>query len=167
MGVWHLDRLRVGVEHSRRKRAKNEAGCVEGLLHGRRLVHGARDRLKIVGVEGKRVDHAVPADHVERMLGKRVARQPAAILDEYRRGAFPVDDLNLIRGVEIALAVWSAEAKLAVRIQIAVWDHDAAVGFEDQQVWLRRGIKLDAIRRATRNDDVIERLKGQHAEYGV
>src|SRR5262249_40026610 len=57
--------------------------------------------------------------------------------------------------------------KLAVRIQIAVWDHDAAVGFEDQQVWLRRGIKLDAIRRATRNDDVIERLKGQHAEYGA
>ena len=36
-------------------------------------MHRAGDRLEIVGIEGVRIDHAVPADHIERMRGQRIA----------------------------------------------------------------------------------------------
>ena len=77
VGVGHLDRLGVRVEHPRRERAEHEPGRVERLLHRRRLVDRAGDRLEVVGVERVRIDHAVPADDVERMVRQRVARQPA------------------------------------------------------------------------------------------
>ena len=67
-----------------------------------------------------RIDQAVPADHVERMMGQGVARQPAAVLD---RGPVtsssrsmtsvslgPCRSRSLKRG---------AEAELAVGIEIA------------------------------------------------
>ena len=97
---------------------------------------GAGDRLEVVGVEGVRIDHAVPADHVERMIGQGVARQPRAVLDQHRYVFFAVDDIRLARPVQIALAIRGAEAKLAVGIEIARRRHDVAGRLDDQQIRL-------------------------------
>ena len=67
VGVRHLDRLGVRVEHPRGERADDEPGRLERLVDRRRLVDRAGDRLEVVGVERERVDHPVPADHVERV----------------------------------------------------------------------------------------------------
>src|SRR5439155_20350037 len=114
-----------------------EAGSAECLMDGRRLVDSTGDRLKIVSIKRERVNHAVPADDIEGMLAERVARQPATVLDENRCVAFAVDDLRLLRTVEISLAVRGAEPHLAVRVQIAIRDDDIPCSFEHKQIGLR------------------------------
>ena len=114
MGVGHLDRLGMRVEQARGKGADDEAGRVEGLLHRRRLMDRAGDRLEVVGVEGVGIDHAVPADHVEGMVRQRVARQPRAVLDEHGGFLLLIDDQRLARAVQIALGIRRSQAELAV-----------------------------------------------------
>ena len=67
--VGHRDRQRVVVHLARHERADDEAGALEDLVHGRRLVHAAGDGLEVADVEGVRVQAAVPADDVERVAG--------------------------------------------------------------------------------------------------
>ena len=64
---------RVVVEQARHERADDEVRPLEGLVHRRRLVQPAGDRLEVVDGERVRVEAAVPADHVERVVGVGVA----------------------------------------------------------------------------------------------
>jgi hypothetical protein len=84
--VGHRDRQRVVVDLARHEVADHEVGALEDLVHRRRLVHPAGDRLEVGDVERVRVEAAVPADDVERVLGYDVhgAGQPAR---GRRRGA--------------------------------------------------------------------------------
>ena len=67
--VRHRDRQRVVVDLARHERADHEVRPLERLVHRRRLVHPAGDRLEVVDRERPRVEAAVPADHVERVVG--------------------------------------------------------------------------------------------------
>jgi predicted Zn-dependent protease with MMP-like domain len=134
MGVGNLDRLGVCIEQPRREGADHEARRVESLLHGRRLVDGARDRLEVVGVEREGIGHAVPADDVERMARQDIARQPRAVLDEHRRLLVAVDDFNRGRPMQIALAEGRSKPQLAVGVEIAGGYADIAGRLDDEQV---------------------------------
>ena len=86
--VGHRDRERVVVDLARHEVAHHEVVALEDLVHRRRLVHPAGDRLVVGDVERVRVEAAVPADHVERVPRHDVdgagepARPGAAVLDE-------------------------------------------------------------------------------------
>jgi hypothetical protein len=78
--VGRRDGLRVVVEEPRHERAQHEAGAVERLVHGWRLVDTAGDWLEVVDVERERPQVAVPADDVERMMAVDVpADEPARL----------------------------------------------------------------------------------------
>src|ERR1019366_3200187 len=110
------------------------------------------DRLEIVRVERERVDHAVPADHVEWMLTERVARQAFAVFDDDRRRLLLVNESELRWAVQIALAVRSAQAKLAIGVQILRRYRDRTRRFDDEQVGV--AFEDDAIRRGARNHHI-------------
>ena len=77
--VRHRHGQRVVVDLARHEVADDEVVALEDLVHRRRLVHAAGDRLEVGDVEGVRVEAAVPADHVERVLRHDVhgAGEPA------------------------------------------------------------------------------------------
>ena len=69
--------FRVEVEEAGNEGAHHEAGSLEGLVHGRRLVDAPHDRLEVGDGERPRVDAAVPSGDVEGMVGVGVPRPPA------------------------------------------------------------------------------------------
>ena len=75
-----------------------------------------------------------------------------------------VEDEQFARPVQIAFAVRSAEAELAVGIEIARRNDDVVRRLDDEQIRLNFRIKIDPVSRAVRDDDVIVGLEGQHAE---
>ena len=79
--VRRRNRERVVVEQARHERAHHEARAVERLMHRRRLMHAAGDRLEVVDVERERPQVTVPADDVERVVRVDVAGDLAARLD--------------------------------------------------------------------------------------
>ena len=84
------------------------------------------------------------------------------ILDEHRRGFFLVDYRDFRRAVQIAFAVGSAEAQLAIRVQVVRWDCDSAGRFDDEQIGV--GVEFDSVRRRTRDHDIIAIAERQRAE---
>src|SRR5438552_9815752 len=58
-----MEVVRAGAE-----RADDKPIALESLVHGRRLVNASDDRLEIVDVERPRVEVAVPADDIERVM---------------------------------------------------------------------------------------------------
>src|SRR6056297_625013 len=68
MRVRRRDGLRVVVVLARAEGANHVVGSLKGLVHGRRLVHATGNGLKVLNVEYPRVEVAVPAHHVERMM---------------------------------------------------------------------------------------------------
>ncbi len=167
MGVGHLDRFRMRVQHARGEGAQDKSGSIKGLLHRGRLVDRAGDRLEIVGIEGERIIHAVPADHVEWMMSQGVARQPVAVLDQDRGILLLVHDVDVLRPVQIALIIGSAHAELPIRIQVIGRNYDTPGRLEDEQIRLGPGVKFQPIGRAARHDNVIEWPKGQRPKHGV
>ena len=69
--------------------------------------------------------------------------------------------------MEVALVVWSAQADLAVAVQVARRDLHVARRFDDQEVRLRPGVELHAVGGAARHHDVVVRLERQRAEHRV
>ena len=67
--VRHRHGQRVVVDLARHEVADHEVPALEDLVHRRRLVDPAGDRLVVLDVERVRVHAAVPADHVERVGG--------------------------------------------------------------------------------------------------
>ena len=106
--------------------------ALEHLVHRRRLVHPAGDRLEVGDVEHVRVEAAVPADDVERVLRDDVhragqpARPVAAVLDvDLDVGALGQQRLG--RPAQVALAVRRVLEELAVPRQVALRRGDVAV----------------------------------------
>ena len=66
----------VVVELAGHEAAHHEAGPGEGLVHRRRLVDPAGERLEVVDRQPVGVQAAVPADHVEGVVGVAVAGEP-------------------------------------------------------------------------------------------
>src|SRR5205823_6247633 len=114
--------------------------------------------------------HAVPTDHVEGVMGKSVATQTPAVLDEYCRVFFAVDDLRLTGAVEVTFAVGRSEADLAVGLEVSLRNDHASRRFKNKQIGLgavNAGIEFQAISGAAGHDDVVASLKREHAENAV
>jgi hypothetical protein len=163
VGEGHLHRIRMVIQEPRGERADDEATvALEGLVDGRRLVDGAGDRLEIVRVERERVDATVPADDVERVVHQCVSREPGAVLDDDGVIAFFIAGEQLTRAMDVAFAERGTESELAVVVQIAIRKSEIGPRFDDEQIGL--ALELQFIGRASRNDDVVERLELQPAE---
>src|SRR5438034_10951845 len=130
----NADGFRMRVQHPGSKSADDKPRSIESLMDRRRLVERAGDRLEVVGIKRVRVKHAVPTDHVERMMGEGVASQTPAVLDENRRVFFAVDDLRLAGSVEVAFAVGRPEADLAVGLVVSLWDDHAYRRLKDEEI---------------------------------
>src|SRR5438552_18369062 len=61
---WNFYGLGVRIEHARRERADQVATDLECLMDRRRLMYRARDRLEVLGVEGERIEKAVPSHRI-------------------------------------------------------------------------------------------------------
>ena len=102
------------VDLARHERADHEVRALEGLVHRRRLVQPAGDRLEVVDGDAARVEAAVPADHVERVVGVGVAG-PAAAVPHQHLDVVAVDRQRLAGAAQVALAVRRVLEELAAR----------------------------------------------------
>src|SRR5207302_10331625 len=66
-----LYRFGMRIEQPRRERADDITTDLECLMNRRRLVHGAGDRLEILGVKSEWVNVSIPANDIERMMRHR------------------------------------------------------------------------------------------------
>ncbi len=123
--------LGVVVEQPRHERADDEVGALEGLVHRRWLVDAPGDRLEVVDGEGVRVQAAVPADHVERVVEVGVAGQSGAVADQHVHLALG-DQQRFGGGAQVALAVRRVLEELPVVGQVATRRADVPLGLGDQ-----------------------------------
>ena len=70
------------VEQPRHERADDEPVGLKRLMHRRRLMQAADDRLEIVNRKGPGIVIAVPADHVQRMMIEHHFGQHVGLLDD-------------------------------------------------------------------------------------
>ena len=153
MVVRHLHRVGIEVVQPRHEAADDEAGAREGLVHGRRLVHAADDRLEVVDRQRERVVAAVPSEDVERMVRVHVPAQTAARAHEHR-DVFALDDERVAVGPsEVALAERRALEQLAALGEVLAGEVDVAPRLDHQE--LDRPVEQPPVRRAARDDDVV------------
>jgi hypothetical protein len=164
------DRQRVVVDLARDEVADDEVVALEDLVHRRRLVHLAGDRHVVVDVERVRIQTAVPADDVERVMRAHVdragepGRAGAAMLQKDLDIA-TFDKRWLGRAVQIALAVRRVFEQLTELRQIAANRRDVrirldAVGADT----VRTG--QPPVRRRARQQDVVALACVECAEHG-
>ncbi len=162
--VGHRDGERVVVDLAGHEVADHEVVALEDLVHRRRLVHPAGDRLEVRDVEDVRVEAPVPSDHVERVLRQDVHRagQPsaragtgAAVLDV----DLHVGPLHLAgrgRHPQVPLAVRRVLEQLPEPGQVAAWRRDVAVALDRVEAQ-RLPRHHPAVRGGARDDRVVTR----------
>src|SRR6059058_786976 len=158
-------RQRVEVELAWTERTDNEVLALEGLVRGRRLVDAAGDRLEVVDRESPRIEVAVPADDVERVVVDdiRLVAAAHAYLDGELAGL--AHGVQLSRRMDVAVVVRRAFHDLAVVVAVAPRDLDQP-GRLEHEIALRPA-RVEAIRRPARNDDVVALLVRDVAEDGL
>src|SRR6266536_4329987 len=124
------------IQKARRECADYITANFKGLMNGRRLMHGASDRLKILGVECERINVAIPTDDIEWMMSHRYAGPARAVLNQYFRVLFLVDCIELSRAVKIALRIRRSHFDLAFLIQITLRNSHRTARFEDEIIFL-------------------------------
>src|SRR5258707_14759551 len=129
MHPWDFYGFRVRVEHARCKRANNISANLECLMDRRRLMHRARDRLEILRVERERIEIAVPAERVERMMGQGHTGESRSILDENIDILLLIDRNDFARTMKIALRVRGAHLNLPLVIQVTLRNPDRSAIF--------------------------------------
>ena len=133
MIVRRRHRLRVVVVQPRHEGAEHEAVALEGLVHRRRLVQPAGDRLEVVDAEGPGVVVAVPADGVEGVMVEDHALADCPAL--HHDGEFPglVVERQQGRRPDIPLAERAVLEQLAVRVAVAGGRAHVAPALDDQE----------------------------------
>ena len=99
----NLDRFRMRIEEARRERADDVTANFKGLMDRRRLMHRAGNRFEILRVESERIEIAIPADRIERMLRQRHARETRAVFNQNIDVFLFVDGDDLRRSMQITL----------------------------------------------------------------
>ena len=120
------------------------------------------DRLEVVDRERPRVDVAVPADDVERVVVDHVglvAVADAHLDDELAALAVRA---QLRRRVDVAVVVRRVLHQLAVLVAVALRDRDQPGRLEHEVALL--ALRAEAVRRPARDDDVVARRVRQVAE---
>ena len=100
-----LDRFRMIIEQARGEGADDVTANLEGLMNRRRLMDGAGDRLEVLRVERERINEAVPADDVERMMRVHHPRPARAIFHEHLRRLRPC------RSTSSSLGPWKSRSE--------------------------------------------------------
>ena len=136
--VGQRDRHRVPVEHARAERADHEVRPLEVLVRRRRLVQPARLGLEVGDVERVRVDVAVPADDVERVVVEHVVLVAAAHAHLDQVLAALAVGRERRRRAEVALGERRVLEQLAVAVAVAVGGLDLARRVEGQPALRRR-----------------------------
>src|SRR5262249_46317856 len=103
--IWRRDRQRVVVELARHERAEYEVWPFERLVYRRRLMNAPGNRLEILDIEGPRVQIAIPADRVKRVVIENMQGVAVARAYQHRELARFVVAGQLERYADVALAV--------------------------------------------------------------
>ena len=115
----------------------------------------AGDRFEILRVERERINVAVPADDIERIMRHRHAGPARAIFHQNLGVFFFVDRVELGRPVKIALGIRRAHFDLAFLIQIAFRNSHRPDRFENQIIFLFNLVRNEPVSDSARNHDVI------------
>src|ERR1700737_3043902 len=107
----------MGIEQTRREGADNIAANLKRLMNWRGLVHRPGDWLEILGIERERINVAIPADDIERMMRHRHAGPARSVFHQDLNVFFPVDRIELTWRVKVALRIGGAHFDLALLIQ--------------------------------------------------
>src|SRR5262249_35562077 len=157
-------RLRMCIEHSRRKRAHHISANLKGLMDRRRLVHRSGDRFEILRVEGERVEIAIPTDRIERMMCQRDPRESWSILYENVDVFLLIDGNYFARPVEVALRIRRSHFDLPLVIQIALRNPNRTDRLENEIILLLNVVRDESVGDSTGNDNVILSAIRQFAE---
>ena len=122
----------------------------------------SRAGLEIVDVERHRVDGAVPADDVPRMMVEHVPAHVVRALQPDLRST--VAGGERIGTVEIAFAVRGDLGELSVARAVAIGDIDETGDFHAKDAHVGEIVEVDAVDGAARDDDVVVLLEGETAE---
>src|SRR4030095_11007240 len=98
-------RLRIEVIRPRAERADHEAVTLEGVGPRRRLMNATDDGLEIVDAEDPRIEVAIPAHDVERVVIENQLVQRVVLLDEDPEVTLLVVGLEVDRTSNVTLAV--------------------------------------------------------------
>ncbi|MBM2844587.1 MAG: hypothetical protein HW404_2424 [Anaerolineales bacterium] len=153
------------VEKPRHERTHDEVAALKGLVRRRRLVNLAGDRHVVVDIEGPRVEVAVPADDVERMVIEHVAGHRLARLDAHLELAALGVRLQRLRRPQVALAVRGMLQQLAELVAVSARRLDLRRRLDDVET--RRPVEVHAPGRPVRQHDIVPRPERQAAELGV
>ena len=125
-------------------------------------MNAPRDRLEVVDGERPRIEEAVPAHHVERVVVEDVLLIAAAHpnLDQ-ELTALPAG-VEVGRRMDVTVVVRRALEDLPVLVAVAPRDLDQPGSLEDEVALLAFG--HESVRRAARNDDVVAVLVGHISE---
>src|SRR5215468_5113419 len=171
MVVRDRDRPRVVVDLPRHERADDEVRSLERLMYRRRLVHATGDRLELVDGEGPRVQAAVPADDVERVIGVRELGPSGAGWAAAARAVLyvhidvgSVDKHRLGGASDVALAVWRVLKELPAHRQVALRRSDVAGRLDDEGTQRNVAGRHDAVDHRRWDDDVVALADIERAE---
>jgi hypothetical protein len=126
-------------------------------------VDPAGDRLEVVDRERPRVEVAVPADHVERVVVDPVGLVAVADAHLDLVVALVAVGVQRRRRVDVAVVVRRALEQLAVLVAVTLRDLDQARRLEDEVALLVR-LGDEAVRRAARDDEIVAVLVREVAE---
>src|SRR5215475_1816780 len=157
-------RLRMCIQHSRRKRAHHISANLKGLMDRGRLVNSSGDRFEILRVESERVEITIPTDRIEGMLRQCHPSESRPVLYENVDIFLLIDCNYLTRAVEIALRIRRSHFDLPLVIQITLGNPDRADRFENEIILLLNIVRHQSVGDSTRNDDVILSAIRQFAE---
>src|SRR3982751_2634294 len=102
----------------------------------RRLVHASDNWLEVVNVERPRVEVAVPADDVERMVVEDELVQAVVLLHEELEVTHLVVRLQLDGPTDVTLGVRRALLQLTELVSIALRPADVPAALHDQELWM-------------------------------
>ncbi len=130
------NRLGVKIVRPRTERADDEAIALKSLMHRRRLVNPANDRLEIPDVERPRVEVSIPSNDVEWVVIENDLVDPVILLDVQREIAFFVVRGELHRPTDVALGVRGTLHELTKIVSVAGRGADVASALDHKKLRL-------------------------------
>ena len=157
------NRLGVVVVQAGRKRADHEVVALKRLVHGRRLVDAAGDRLKVPRVERVGVVVAVPAHHVKRVRGVDHVVNESLFFDFDGELAQGVGGRQVGRAAQVAFAERRVLKELAKLVAVALGRQNRRPRLGDEEAVVGR-IEGDLVDGSARNHQVVPLAEPEGSE---
>src|ERR1700737_1570885 len=114
----------MGIKETRREGADNIAANLKRLMNWRRLVDRPGDWFEVLRVERERINAAVPADDIERMMRHGHAGPARSVFHRDLTVFFLVGGAELSWRMKVALGIRRSHFDLAFAVQIPFRDSD-------------------------------------------